>query len=137
MQPDLQRPQVVLPRSRAATRDTPPRQSSPPRPHRIFELWLACHSGAEIAKATGLSEGEISKTLESFQTAGLPDGNKPAAAHLTDFDVPLYNVWKQQSKTEGSKHFGNSEVRWVDNLLYLYTQPFDIVVNPFAGGGDP
>jgi DNA modification methylase len=26
-------------------------------------------------------------------------------------------------------------VRWVDNLLYLYTQPFDIVVDPFGGGG--
>jgi site-specific DNA-adenine methylase len=35
----------------------------------------------------------------------------------------------------GSQHFGNSEVRWLDNLLYLYTQPFDIVVDPFAGGG--
>jgi hypothetical protein len=30
-------------------------------------------------------------------------------------------------KTTGFKHFGNSEVRWVDNLLYLYTQPFDVV----------
>src|SRR5260370_21610662 len=47
----------------------------------------------------------------------------------------FYNIWKQQHKTEGSKHFGNSEVRWVDNLLYSYTKPFDIVVDPFAGGG--
>ena len=23
----------------------------------------------------------------------------------------------------------------MDNLLYLYTEPFDIVVDPFAGGG--
>jgi hypothetical protein len=23
----------------------------------------------------------------------------------------------------------------VDNLLYLYTKPFDIVLDPFAGGG--
>jgi DNA methylase len=58
-----------------------------------------------------------------------------AASHAADFDPPIYNVWKQQEKTPGSKHFGNSEVRWVDNLLYLYTQPFDIVVDPFAGGG--
>jgi transcriptional regulator with XRE-family HTH domain len=39
---------------------------------------------------------------------------------------------RQQSKTEGSEHFGNSEVRWVDKLLYLYTHQFDIVVDSFA-----
>jgi DNA modification methylase len=26
-------------------------------------------------------------------------------------------------------------VRWLDNLLYLYTQPFDVVIDPFAGSG--
>jgi DNA modification methylase len=26
-------------------------------------------------------------------------------------------------------------VRWVDNLLYFYTHPLDVVVDPFAGGG--
>jgi hypothetical protein len=29
---------------------------------------------------------------------------------------------------------GDSEVRWLDNLLYLYTKPFDIVVDTFASG---
>ena len=57
------------------------------------------------------------------------------ADHATDFTPPIYNVWKQQEKTPGLSHFGNSEVRWVDNLLYLYTQPFDEVVDPFAGSG--
>lgn len=51
------------------------------------------------------------------------------------FESPVYNVWKQQKKTHGSSHYGNSEVRWLDNLLYLYTKPFDVVVDPFAGGG--
>jgi hypothetical protein len=57
------------------------------------------------------------------------------ALHEVDFERPIYNIWKQQEKTKGSGHFGNSEVRWVDNLLYLYTQPFDVVIDPFAGGG--
>lgn len=60
--------------------------------------------------------------------------NQENASHLTDFDPPIYNIWKQQEKTSGSAHFGNSEVRWVDNLLYLYTNPFDIVIDPFGGG---
>ena len=57
--------------------------------------------------------------------ADLPNLNKSdlaAASHATDFDVPLYNVWKQQEKTGGSKHFGNSEVRWLDNLLITPTR---------------
>ena len=33
------------------------------------------------------------------------------AEHAVDFDVPIYNVWKQQMKTSGLSHFGNSEVR--------------------------
>jgi len=37
---------------------------------------------------------------------------KPEANHLIDFNIPIYNVWKQQTKTEGSTHFGNSEIRW-------------------------
>ena len=62
------------------------------------------------------------------------ENHKAAAEHAIDFEPPLYNIWKQQEKSSGSSHFGNSEPRWVDNLLYLYTEPFDIVVDPFAGG---
>jgi len=52
--------------------------------------------------------------------AGLPKSIKPQAEHLTDFDPPFYNVWKQQEKTPGLNHFGNTEIRFVDNLFYLY-----------------
>jgi hypothetical protein len=72
------------------------------------------------------------------ETADLPKLRKDESAnaeHATDFTPSIYNIWKQQEKTNGSSHFGNSEVRWVDNLLYLYTKPFDVVLDPFAGGG--
>ncbi len=58
-----------------------------------------------------------------------------AASHATDFEEPIYNIWKQQEKTPGSSHFGNTEPRLLDNLLYLYTKLLDIVIDPFAGGG--
>lgn len=106
------------------------------RKQKIFDLWLAGYSTDEIASATGASKADVSGVCS--QMAELPNLNKlqqSAADHATDFEVPIYNIWKQQSKSEGSSHFGNSEVRWVDNLLYLYTKPFDVVVDPFAGGG--
>jgi DNA modification methylase len=53
----------------------------------------------------------------------------------SDFTPPIYNVWKQQTKSVGPDHFGNSESRWLENLLYLYTDPGSIIVDPFAGSG--
>lgn len=121
----------------------------------IFRLWLSCHQDKEIASAVGVTGqrvGQVMKEKESFHFLSLvgefseiddekerwqaiEESNRNNAEHATDFDPPIYNVWKQQTKSEGSNHFGNSEVRWLDNLLYLYTQPFDVVVDPFAGGG--
>ena len=39
----------------------------------------------------------------SSETADLPDAKKAAASHATDFEPPIYNVWKQQEKTAGGK----------------------------------
>jgi len=55
----------------------------------------------------GLSQGEVAKTI-SFQTEKVPFGMKPYADHLVDFDVPTYNIWKAQEKSEGATHPGNS-----------------------------
>lgn len=104
------------------------------RDKRIFAMWLACRTQQEIADAEGVSQPYVAETISS-ETGNLRSAMKAAAEHATDFEPPIYNVWKQQKKTAGGEHFGNSEVRWVDNLLYLYTQPFDVVVDPFAGSG--
>jgi ParB-like nuclease domain len=103
------------------------------RNRRIFDLWMACYTLEQIAERVAVHKDTVSEVCRNL--AELPESDKPAAAHHTDFEVPLYNVWKQQEKTSGSGHYGNSEVRWVDNLLHRYTEPFDIVVDPFAGGG--
>lgn len=106
------------------------------RNRRIFDMWLACYTQEEIAEAVDLERSTVTKMTDEFVNIGrLAENHKSLATHATDFDPPIYNVWKQQEKTAGSSHFGNSEIRWLDNLLYLYTKPFDIVIDPFAGGG--
>ncbi len=98
----------------------------------IRRLWLACHTNNEIGKRVGLDESRIRQVIgesSGFELSPITD------PHAIDFDPPIYNVWKQQEKSNEVGHFGNSEARWVDNLLYLYTAPLDIVVDPFAGGG--
>lgn len=106
------------------------------RDKRIFDLWLACYTQEEMANEVGVPRETVRNQVDGFgQTVLENQKAKTLADHTVDFDPPLYNVWKQQEKTLGSGHFGNSETRWLDNLLYLYTKPFDIVVDPFAGGG--
>jgi len=110
------------------------KDSKEARDKRIFELWMACYTQEEIAGELGISVQPVKDVISDI-SANLPKNLKPAAEHLIDFDPPLYNVWKQQEKTPGLNHPGNTEIRFVDNLLYLYTKPFDIVVDPFAGTG--
>jgi DNA modification methylase len=107
------------------------------RNKRIFAKWLACWTREEIALSEDLSDGAISEIWSEFPE--LEKLTKPAQTLATyaepEWKPPIYNIWKQQEKTNGVKHFGNSEIQWLDNLLYLYTEPFDVVVDPFAGGG--
>lgn len=106
------------------------------RDQRIFAAWLACDTQDEIAERENLSKATVSDICSEICTyEKLNKSDRASADHAVSFDTPIYNIWKQQEKTPGSSHFGNSEVRWVDNLLYLYTQPFDVVVDLFAGGG--
>jgi hypothetical protein len=70
------------------------KDSKEARDKRIFELWMACWTQDAIAEAEGVSQKEVSLVLEEM--AELPKDIKPIAEHLIDFDVPIYNVWKQQ-----------------------------------------
>jgi len=105
------------------------------RDQRIFDDWLACSTEGEIAKEENVTQQTVNEVVSQI-SATLPKSGKVLSDFSdADFQVPIYNVWKQQEKTSGSSHFGNSESRWLENLLYLYTNPFDIVIDPFAGGG--
>ena len=54
---------------------------------------------------------------------------------LKDFQPFLYNIWNVNKNNNSTTHFGNIPVEFVENLLYYYTEPFDVVYDPFAGGG--
>lgn len=103
------------------------------RDKKIFNMWLSCHTQEEIADAVGISRSQIGEIVSKSEK--LPKSAEAAANHLVDFEVPLYNVWKFMEKPGGSSHFGYTESTILDNLLHFYTKPFDVVVDPFAGGG--
>jgi DNA modification methylase len=105
------------------------------RKEKIFSMYLAGYTNKEIAEQTGLSEKSIYEET-TYQITDL-EKSKQLLCNFSDsdFEPPIYNVWTFAKKTNEVSHFGNSEVRIVENLLYLYTQPFDIVLDPFGGGG--
>ena len=111
------------------------------RKKKAAELWLACYTQDEIAAAAGMprkSAGDLFKNLgETEQLSNFAQIFRAQPHHEADpnFVQPLYNVWKLQHSTNRAKHFGQSEATWLDNLLYLYTEPLDVVFDPFAGGG--
>jgi len=96
---------------------------------------------------TGKTQQAINKDLQLFLNFEIvvnlapTNGDEPAEAakkianFQDDFAPPLYDIWSFSKLTNEVEHFGNTEARIVENLLYLYTQPFDVVVDPFAGGG--
>jgi hypothetical protein len=72
------------------------------RDKRIFDLWLACWTQEEIAKDTGIDQGDLSKLTKTFMEIGnLAKNHKAIAEHATDFDPPIYN------NREESRNFRN------------------------------
>jgi hypothetical protein len=83
------------------------------RNQRIFDLRLGCYTQEEIAEGEELTQQAIQTVLqESSDLKKFVKSDLARAEHAVDFEISLYNVWKQQVKTEGSGHFGNPEVRW-------------------------
>lgn len=107
------------------------------RNRKIRKMWLACRPPAEIAESVGMSRRQIAEKIEKL--AEIPNLEKSpkvrALFEEEDFSPPHYDIWTFASKTNETSVFGNTEQRIVDNLLYLYTDPFDVVYDPFAGGG--
>lgn len=99
----------------------------------ILDMWQRCYTSEEIGVAVGLHKDsvneEVCRILEDVLKSVKVNFSEP------EFQPPIYNVWAFGKKTNETSHFGNTEQRIVDNLLWLYTNPGDIVIDPFGGGG--
>ena len=99
----------------------------------MARLWLAGESNVEIAKRLGVSEASIFNFCKSGKiedTLGFKTDPE-----FTDIDPPLYDVWKAKASSNATKHPGQTEALFTDRLLYLYTKPGEMVIDPFVGGG--
>ncbi len=103
------------------------------RREKIADLYLKCYTTEQIGKAVGLhkdtANDEVCRILEDLR--------KTVKVQFSEesWKPPIYNVWTYGKNTNKTKHFGNTEQRITENLLWLYTKPEDIVIDPFGGGG--
>ena len=99
----------------------------------MARLWLAGFSQDEIAKHVGVDQATIMrfcKSAEMHKSLGWRTDPE-----FTDIDPPLYDVWTAKASSNTTKHPGQTEALFTDWLLYLYTKPGEMVIDPFVGGG--
>jgi hypothetical protein len=79
---------------------------------------MQCYTQEEIATQVGVTHQTIDNWIDDFAKTLDSKVFAKYDFHDDSFEPPIYNVWKQQTKSAGVNHFGNSEARWLENLLY-------------------
>ena len=97
------------------------------RNERIISLYLKCLTQQQIADDVGVNIERVNTLIKNFEIGKI--------AEIKNFTPFLYNVWNINNIKNNTLHFGNFPVEFMENLLYYYTKPFDVVYDPFVGGG--
>lgn len=102
------------------------------RSQHIMEHYLACQTEDEIAKEVGLESKQSVNKIISQQ-------KQEIAKKLTNPPVNFqpYTLLKFSSADSryGREYPGRMPGQVMEHLLWYYTQPFDIILDPMAGGG--
>lgn len=110
--------------------------------HTAIDMYLHANNTQQIiADELGVSQKTISDIIDvsKMTTTGqiTKEWNLSSKHENHNPAKPiLYNIWnlaKQDNKN--STHFGSFPQIFMENLLYYYTEPLDVVFDPFAGGG--
>lgn len=95
-----------------------------------WDRWLNCESERQIGDALGVDHTTIGKWVVDF--------GKRAEIHQAPDSRQHFDIWSfaQADDSAGTEsYFGRMPAQFVENLLWFYTEPGQIVVDPFAGGG--
>jgi hypothetical protein len=94
---------------------------------KAWDLWLDCLSTREIAEQVGITHPTVSEWVEEI--------GKDSKFFQPPDSRQHFDVWQFQQADGDSRYFGKMLPQVVENLLWFYTEPGDIVVDPMAGGG--
>lgn len=97
---------------------------------RAWDAWLDCLNERQVADAVGVTQPTIGDWLKEKRKDSLFFQAPTSRQH--------FDVWQFSSSDDsaGAKsYFGRMPPQIVENLLWLYTEPGNIVFDPFAGSG--
>ncbi|MCH8257100.1 MAG: ParB N-terminal domain-containing protein [Proteobacteria bacterium] len=95
---------------------------------RIWDMWLSCMSEEEIGQVVGQTGQAIGQRVETLRKSAESFNPEP---------FQIFNEWRFQRPDErfGIEYPGRIPGQILENLLYYYTDPFDVVWDLFGGGG--
>jgi ParB/RepB/Spo0J family partition protein len=93
----------------------------------VWDEWLNCVPEDSLASVLGCEPEQIAEWLAQRQSN--PSHLAPPASRQH------FDIWSFHRADGDSGYFGKMPPQVVENLLWFYTKPGDIVVDPFAGGG--
>lgn len=102
------------------------------RDQKIIKLYLrAWNSSRRVAKqiGTGCDQKTVMNVIHQVKN------NEEIFKIPQAFKPQLYDVWNYSKADNQIKYPGNVPQDIIEQLLYYYTEPFDIVFDPFGGGG--
>lgn len=97
---------------------------------RAWGMWLDCASQYEIADAIGMTQPAIKGWLDKKCANEHFLSPPPSRQH--------FDIWQFQNADKsagGQSYFGAVPPQVLENLLWFYTDPGDVVVDLFAGSG--
>jgi hypothetical protein len=92
---------------------------------------MRCFTHQQIADVLEIPIRTISDKIAKFGE----NGKFAESANFRNFEPQIYDIWNFHKATNEVRHFGNIPPEIVDNLMYYFTNPFDVVFDPFGGGG--
>jgi hypothetical protein len=98
------------------------------REQKAIDMWLNCHTQEDIAEFIGVPQRTLSDWISGYRK--LAETTKPPTS-LQTFDVWNFKI----DKEDNSGYFGQMPPQVVENLLWLYTNPGDVIFDPFSGAG--
>lgn len=105
---------------------------------RAWDLWLDCAPQDAIADDLGVTQQTVSNWIQNLRSVGdfvEPPGSTAAAPWG---NVQHFDVWAFHAADDGAgsqSYFGALPPQVIENLLWFFTEPGQVVVDPFAGSG--
>jgi transposase len=97
---------------------------------KAWDLWLDCWSERAIAKELGVTQPTAAEWVKGMRTSAESFHPPESRQH---FDIWQFPTADQDAGAQS--YFGALPPQVVENLLWFFTEPGDIVVDLFAGSG--